>query len=168
MPLAAVRAWRHLIHTNWHIASTSFSPHGKSRSNPFYEAECFSCPSTSSFQRCRPYLRTLTVGVLVCPSHRRCQERSSVTQRVRPNVTGLGVFVALCVDLPGCTGSSLWRGASAVWSMVRWRLVRMGMQGLCRFGIKHVLRLAELEGLEYDNFFYSWEIVGCIIICNIM
>ncbi|KFY12573.1 hypothetical protein V492_03806 [Pseudogymnoascus sp. VKM F-4246] len=82
----------------------SFSPNGNAGSQPFYEADCFACPTTSSCAIESPLPANThcgRVGVSVASSGSGTLINYPAGT---PYVSSLGVCAAACESLPECTG----------------------------------------------------------------
>lgn len=82
----------------------SFSANGNSGSHPFYEAECFSCPSTSSCAAMSPLPANKHCGRIGLPVSSSGSGTLISYPAGTPYVTSLGVCAAVCENLSECTG----------------------------------------------------------------
>ncbi|KFY77881.1 hypothetical protein V499_02829 [Pseudogymnoascus sp. VKM F-103] len=81
----------------------SFSPNGNAGSQPFYEAECFACPSTTSCTAMSPLPVNTNCGRIGVPIASSGSE-TLIDFTVAPYVTSVGVCAAQCEKYTACTG----------------------------------------------------------------
>jgi hypothetical protein len=82
----------------------SFAPNGNSGSQPFYEAECFSCPSTASCTAMSPPPTNKHCGRVGLPVSSSGSGTLISYPAGTPYVSSVGVCAALCEKLQECTG----------------------------------------------------------------
>ena len=82
----------------------SFAANGNSGSHPFYEADCFSCPSTASCTAMSPPPANKHCGRVGLPVFSSASGTLISYPAGTPYVTSVGVCAAVCENLLECTG----------------------------------------------------------------